>query len=258
MKRLFFISILLFIGHNVTSQVKQAIVRNDNDYVTYNDTYSQKEKLPSEVLKKFKSVSDTIENVRELLNYKVKVSDSIDAYILIVNSSNLRQAFIVFHNEKEHKTSSKFIGINLKWAFNNENGFDVKLLAAPLIRIETLNGKIFIYLKERTHNGNVYNAVVNKVYEITDDLVTTLKFCFEESALLEDGSKLNRILHDKEIVTYRIFRNQITKVGSITLNNTRDSIVDRICSDSNFCELLFTSSGIKDEQFLKEGYTFKY
>jgi hypothetical protein len=165
---------------------------------------------------------------------------------------------MIAYNNLDQSLTKSPVKLDLKWGFNNESGFDFKLLDFPLIKVRNENQRSVVSLKERVHNGNIYDAVITKTYSLDNNLNFYLDFCFEENSLTFDNQKIRRILKDNIISVFKENETCLEFLGKIEIDIVRKKIVKRECVNDNFCQILFTSSGIEDEEIFKYGFVFKY
>ena len=71
-----------------------------------------------------------------------------------LQNGHIRRFFAA--NPLSETLSKKPFVINGKWCADNESGFDVPLLKGQMIEVSGNS----IFLRERVHNGNSYNAVL--------------------------------------------------------------------------------------------------
>lgn len=260
--KVFNIIILTLMTNIVFSQdFEKSIVRNDNDYVTYNDNESLKEFNPKKVKEMFKLIIKEIkENSKKVkfYSYKINVNENIDIYALIVDCNFKNDCYLIAYDKFRQIITINPVKLNIKWANNSESGFKDKLLYFPLLDVQELDNKHTISVKERVHNGNTYNAVINNIYILKDDLSFDLKFCYEETALTFDGHKLKRVLNNNIIYVYKQDATVLEYLGKIQIDIEAQKIIKKECVKDEFCEILFTCSGEDEENILKNGFEIKY
>jgi hypothetical protein len=252
----------------LSCQVKNySLLRNDNDYSTYNDKqYTEKIILPKVV---HKNIEETINKIIKSIApfkiddyyiHKVCVNDSIDIFVLSIESFTISEHQIFVYNLKSNQLVKSNISINAKWSKNNEDGFDIKLNELPNIKIESQNDNAIISFRERVHNGNSYNAVIQKYYNLNlKTLKIALNYCIEAKAVgILDNVIIERIIEGNTVKVYKRDKNNIEQIGSFILSNDMKTIVSKNCIDDYFCSQLVTSSGLDDQTILKEGYLFRY
>ncbi len=260
--KVFNIIILSLMTNLVFSQdFEKSIVRNDNDYVTYIDNESLKEFNPKKVKEMFKLKIKQIKgNTKRVkfYSYKININENIDIYALIVDCNFTNDCYIIAYDKFKQTITINPVKLNIKWANNNESGFKDKLLCFPLLDIQKADNKYTISIKERFHNGNTYNAVINKIYILKDDLSFDLKFCYEETALTFDGKNIKRVLNDNNIYVYKQGKSVLEYLGKIQIDVEAKKIIKKECVKDEFCEILFTCSGEDEENILKNGFEIKY
>lgn len=250
----------------------RAICRTDNSFVTYNDSLSPKENIPSIVISKIKDLYKKTYIINPWRNennnpviFKVSYSRDIDIYIVKIYFFNgILYRLIAFNNVTKITTTISPI-INGKWMENQERGFskNIHFLENPLIYFQDINheGKKDIIVKERAHNGDVYNAEVDHVYSLDQKMNFNVLLCIESKYLyFLNDCVINRSLKDDTIVSELVcHNNKPIIIGKVKIKpGIRVKIVDRKVYQPEFQNFLITGSGIKDETFLKRGYTFKY
>lgn len=261
MKALHLLIILLFTSQIYGQDFKYSIVRNDNDYVTYRDIHSFKETTPQPIVKKFKSIINGLKCDSQTVysySYKININENVDIYSLFVDYNFNKDCYLIAFNKTETIITEFPIVINMKWSFNNEDGFNFKLLKFPLIDIKQNDGNYTVCLKERVHNGNIYNAVIDKIYILDKYLSFNLKFCYEETSLTFDNQKIKRILNNDTILVYKENDISFEYLGKIEIDSKAKTIVKKECINDELCPILFTASGEEDEYILKNGVTIKY
>ena len=256
-----FIVLLLFTIQLFGQDLKYSIVRNDNDYVAYKDNFSPKDATPKRVLEKFQLIVDELKydspNI-EFYSYKIILNETIDIYSLLVNYNLKKECYVLAYNKKVGTITNTPIIINVKWSFNNESGFSYKLLEYPLVGIRQINNNFIVCLKERVHNGNMYNAVIDKLYSLNDDMSFDLRFCYEEASLTLDNQIIKRYLKDNTISVYIKKDTSCEIIGKIEIDAKAKKIIKTECLNDKFSEVIFTTSGKEDEYILKNGFTLKY
>jgi len=255
--------------------IMKAIVRSDNDFVTYNDKYSARENIPEIVSKKIQSVLEECrtDDIRydkskecKYIVFKVKYTDTISIYISkIYLEPSLRYYFIVY-DSKASRITDKPPWINGEYMENKEKGFHpkVRLLEKPLISFSSFvlnNSKGTMVVKVRIHNGT-FNSVIDYHYSI-DAYMNLNNFLFIESKAIilgPDGNDclIKRTFKDNIIVSTLKCENEEPKLmGSVRLeisaNNVRivsKEVNDKIYENS---PLLVTITYIEEETFLNKG-----
>ena len=251
----------------LSCQVKNySLHRIDNDFATYNnEQLSERIELPQELSK---NVIAIVNNINESIapdkldNYyihKIDVNDTIDIYVLSIESFTLTEHQIYLYDVITNQLSKTKVAINGKWAKNTEEGFDIKLIDLPNIKIQKIENESILTIKERVHNGNSYNAVIQKYYKIDfEKLTLSLKYCLEIKALGYDDVIIERVIDCNNVKVYKRYKNNIQEIGSFILSDDKNTIVTKKCLDDNYCSQLVTCSGLEDKIILKEGYLIRY
>jgi len=261
MKTLIFLFATIVVNQIYTQNYNYSIVRVDNDYANYKDVHSIKELNPPKVIEKLKNVLNELDYsliASDFVTYKITVNSNIDLYVLLIYEFPYNLGKVFAYNKVLNEISVAPLDLNIKWGFNNEVGFTNKLLDYPLIETAIKNETIEIIIKERVHNGNIYNAVIKKHYTLNSDLSFTLDFCFEKICLLWNGQKIKRVLVNDTIFAYLDLDLSLQYIGNVQFDRKTKKVIKRECIVSEYCEVLFTSSPDEDEYFLKNGYTFFY
>jgi hypothetical protein len=257
--KLIYLILLVFAGNFANAQnLKYSIIRDDNDYETFYDSHSRMEESPLSVIRVFQKQIKLLSYVKNSFVYKIKSTGDIDTYVLIINSQLIKQALILCYDSKTKKVTSKPIKINLFWSFNNESGFEFKMLNYPKIKIEDSEGKILIHLKERVHNGNSYDAIIHKIYEVKKNFNTELQLCYEELSRTFDNQFIYRFLEKGKIISYVKIGFDNKKIGEININLETFKIINKQCIETDYCDFLLTCSNQNEEDFLKKGYNGSY
>lgn len=248
----------------------RCVKRANNDFVTYTDSVSLLLKLPVIIEKSFDDIIDSIESVvfqNEFLVFSVTYSSEIELYILkIYRDSGLVDYFLIAYDFESQLISKNNIQIDGKWMESNEKGFNEnhKLITEPLIYFSDFNddNKNEIIIKNRVHNGNIYNAVIENIYTISSDLkIDSLLFLetkyediFRQCLIVRDYS-----LKKNELKTSLICDDTLT-IGysklSITYNGVE--ITDSTLLIPEYENLLITGSGLNSQEFIRKGYGHLY
>lgn len=256
------ISLLIFslLALQIYSQnVKYSITRDDNDFVTYKDVHSIKELNPPQVIEKFKEILASLKGKTcNFYSYKIKVNNEILLFSLLINYDQQTDCHIIAFNNLTKTITPIPVKLNMKWSFNNEHGFNQKLLDYPLIKITKENDKYILTLKQRVHNGNAYNAVIKKLYELSDDCVLSLRYCYESVSLTFDDQKIVRLLNNDTIFVYKHNDNTIEYLGKLVIDPRSKEITSREFINQEYDPILFTMSGENEEEILRNGYLMKY
>lgn len=252
-----------FLSILTLAQESYSIQRDDNDFATYQDIHSNRVNNPKKISAVFNRIIKTKKaelNNPLVYSYRIVVSPKIDIYALTISSFMERKLYLILHDKIKNEVSNTPIVIDLKWAFNNEAGSSFKLLNYPLLSVSNENEMVIISVRERVHNGNVYNAVLNKQYLLKDDpLSLQLLFCYEESSVLPDGKVVHRILDGTKFINVILDEQTATRsIGRIEIDTKKRVIVERLCELDELCDVLFTTSGMPDEQLFKTGVVAIY
>lgn len=249
--------LVITIGNSQT-KIDSTLVRPDNDYVTYYDSACLKEKTPAPIQKQFAKIVSSYEIIDDAYAYKINISNHIKSYILITHNFFSSYAYFFFYDAEEQSVNNQPIKINLKWAYNSEEGFSFKLLTTPLMELTSDNNGTFLILKERIHNGT-FNAVVSKVYELKNDLSYRLKCCFESTSIvfMENECTITRELKGDKIISYKKTQTGNIYLGMIQLNREKNNIVARECISNEYADYLLCSFENEDV-FFKQGYLIEY
>jgi hypothetical protein len=259
MRLLCLLTSLLFTSQAFGQNINNSIKREDNDYVTFRDLESLKERNPPAVRQKFKSILDGLEyHNTEFYSYRIAANANLDIYVLITQDNFRKDCYVIAYDKAKSLTSKTPIFINMKWSSNNESAFHDKLLAFPLLKVIETKENVTIHLKERQHNGNIYNAVITKIFVITPDLSFDALFCYENNALTFDNRKIKRILNHRTISVYSDADNVVELVGIIEIDEQGEKITERKCYNDEYCDILFTTSDAEDEVLLRRGNLTNY
>ena len=252
----------------------KAIVRADNDFVTYSDEYSARENIPRIVSKKILSLLEECkgDDIRydkstecKHIVFKVKYTDSISIYIPKIYLDPTLRYYFIAYDSKTSRITAKPPYINGDNMENGEEGFrpEARLLKNPLIYFSPFdlkNSKGTMVVKERAHNGTAYNAVIENYYSIDTYMNLSNFLCIESKAIVfVDGlCRIYRTLKDDMIVSTMACENDESPklLGSVKLKISANSVQivstevndKRIENDKRF---LVTASGIEEEAFLK-------
>jgi len=261
MKIFYLLIIFLLTSQLYCQDFKYAIIRDDNDYVTYEDVQSLKEVTPPMMVKKIESIISNFKSDLKVVHsylYKINVDETIDIYSLFVNYNFKHDCYLMAFNKLNATITEVPIILNMKWGFNNESGFNNKLLKYPLIEVKKSESGYIVFLKERVHDGNIYNAVITKIYSLNKELAFDLKFCYEEISLTLNNQKIKRILDNNAILVFEEKDTSFEYLGRIEIDPKTKTIIKKECLSQEFCQILFTTSGKEDEYILKNGFTTEY
>ncbi|TKG88129.1 hypothetical protein EYV94_27580 [Puteibacter caeruleilacunae] len=249
----------------------KAVIRDDNDFVTYNDTLSNNADLSKEILDEIQSFQKrgekilVQENLDITLIFKIRYTSRISVYVVKSESQNeIVYRLIAFDNKTKLYSKTTPI-INGKWMENNEAGFNpkYKLLRKPLISFSDIDGddRNEILMKERVHNGSIYNAVICHYYSIDNFMNLKELICIESRYVCPfENCIVNRSFKNDTIISeIRDGKEKLRIIGKVKITFSDSVEMGRKFSyDEKYEDLLVTGSGISEELFLKEGYTFKY
>ena len=244
--------------------IDSAIHRSDNDYCTYFDTLSCKTALPAKVLMIFKDkypadkyhVTQIFEiNYNQYLlfvvrNNEIVVLDSLSSPINFFEEYH----FWVYDPKSGTISPDPFV-INGQFMVDQEDGFDVKLLSKPLVRVEN-NGCLWI--KERKHNGNSYNAVVRLKLKCDNKLVLKIEQCVEEVSLchfpnmgINEYTLIYRELYGKRYVSTMTIGDETKTIGSFYLSK-RGRAYNIKVFDNQHSKSIITSSGLRLRTIIRQ------
>lgn len=263
----FMFSIIVIFSGALSCQVKKSSFhRNDNDFSTYNDKNNCEEILLSKVA--YMKIAKSIDKIKKSISpikiddyylHTIHVNDTVDIIVLSIKSFVLSEHHFFVFNTKTNKVEKSNFSINGKWSNNNEDGFDIKLMELPNIKIENQENGVFISIKERVHNGNSYNALMQKFYKIDiEKLALDLMYCLEIKAIGYNNVVIERILDGNIVKVYTRDKNMIKEIGNFTLSKDFKIIESKNCLDDFYCNQLVTCSGKDDQIILNEGYSFRY
>lgn len=257
------IAIFLLFCIPISCQVKSySIHRNDNDFASYhNDQYGEREILPLEFSLKVTSIIDQItesiapDKLDDYYIHKIDVNDDIIIYVLSIESFSLTEHQLFLYNTKTNQISKSKAAINGKWSKNSEEGFNIKLIDLPNIKIQSQGSDYILSIKERVHNGNSYDAVIQKHFRIDfEKLTLTLMYCIEIKAFGYDDVIIERVIDGNIVKVYKRDKNSIEEIGSFILSNNMQSVTYKTCLNDDFCSQLVTCSGVEDQIIIQKGY----
>jgi hypothetical protein len=176
---------------------------------------------------------DTIEFQENLLISEMKVlwsiNDSIDIFSIPIQGHPIRKDYILCVASNKNLYSS--IRLNGNWINNDEFEDSFIFLSKPLIYAKdiTNNGMPELIIKDRQHNGNMYNAAVKHIYSLSDlkiryigkfEYVSYLPFEDEYLIRFWDGQSnnvevyLKKSLHTQDSIKVGSYKLEI-KEGSL-------------------------------------------
>lgn len=246
------------------------IIRHDNDFSTLQDsTVHKTESMPVNVSKKLDSLLDYNNEYLFQRAFKIQYANGIFIYVLRLKGpyDSIRY-YLVGWNEQSDLATASCPEINGKWMENGEAGFNPKsrLVKGKMIDFFDLNqdGQNEITVKERVHNGNMYNAVIVKYFAVDIATMAITPVMTLESVQQDFLSDclITRVLKNETIYTYRhcsVMDEE--KLGEVYLacNNLNNIVIkEKNIMNEEYEGLLVTGSGIEVASFLKNGYKFIY
>ena len=250
----------------------KAIHRKDNSFVTYKDSISPRVKIPLFVREKidglYKKLKDSVtyknDDGSQRIIFNIYVNNRIDLYIIKAYSFNSIHYYFLLADKIERKVSENIPSINGKWMENNEEGFEGsnRLLTKPLLYFKNLpDGKRYLFIKQRAHNGNLYNAVIDHMFSIDTHLNFERVFCFESVCLDSfDNCLITRKLNKNVLsVDIKCNNTKTKKIAEVSLDFlSKKKIINKKVYLSKYAESIISGSVVDDEEFLKNGYTLNY
>lgn len=232
-----------------------SVARADNSYVTYYDTASTVKPTPKEIRKLCRQQYGEDPVGRNQI-FEIRFGDN---YVYAIRHADIGfelYDFYAYAPDGKCLTMSP-VTLNGTWSADNESGFDNHLLEGLLV--ETHDGKMF--LRERMHNGNSYNAVVLYCYSCNEECEWALDNCIEEVSLCHTP--------DMDPDGYFIIRRKRHEDGRVECikeeaDGTRKPIGQYVLSDkgemgkvevtdSTYGNWVVTTSGAKAAVFSKTG-----
>lgn len=256
------IVISVLIACNVPNDNNFSVVqRSDNDFVTYADTVSARNKCCNKLNDHIKRIySDTVSLLQV---FKVN-SKHINIFVVKIkeNISSIKFDFLAY-DTKTDIISTKPVSINGKWMNNNEAGFEDehKLLTKPLIDFIDIDndGINEIVIKERVHNGNIYNAVISHYFGLDKKMNWIKKVSIESSYIhFMYNTKIIRTLKGNYIVSEIESGQNTFLVGKTEIDIFNLTIKNKQLYLPKYKGYLLTGSGVKEDLFIREGYKFSY
>lgn len=243
----------------------KAIVGKDNSFSTFTTGNEKYENLPKFVNK---VISDFLvgesDGYLDVI-YKINYDEEIKILVLkaTYHSKTIRY-YLFAYSEKSKKITLNPPYINGKWMENQEKGFseENRLLTPPLSFFEDIDndGDFEVVIKERVHNGNVYNAVVNKYYEVNkDDMSLNMILAIESKYIyiMDNKCIINRQFDNNRLLVYlSCNKSDSKKIGdiSIMVKEARYSVENISSEVIKYESVLLTGSGVENEAFLNKGY----
>ena len=233
------------------SIVSSAVCRTDNDYCTFYDSISAKKTLPAKLNAFFKKKYPDTNCVNQIFEISF---DTKRLYVVRFETapSIFEYHFWIYDSTNNAHSSKPFI-INGQWMHNQEEGFDVKLLQKPLACNE--NG--FLWVKERRHNGNSYNAVIKYQLQCDKNLNLQMLQCVEEVSLChfpdmqpDEYALFYRRLDGNECHCRMICQGEETDIGYFTVS--KNGVISKpTVYNEKFENHIVTSSGIRPGIFIR-------
>lgn len=240
----------------------KAIVRDDNDFVTYRDTLSKTTSIPKAVQLAVESIAKEQDERFIDQIFQVENREGIDLFIIRMRQSESLFYHIVAYDKIKKIVSKGYVSINGKWMNNNEAGLSLKLLTPPLIFFNDFNsdGVKDIVIKERVHNGNMYNAAVWNYITIDSDMMIKKRLFIEARYMsIIDECLIERTYDNSEIKINKVCGIQSSEIGRVFLNiGDSVSIIRQVLRAPEYEGMLITGSGDNESKFLNFGYEFEY
>lgn len=241
------------------------IVRVDNDFVTYTDTVSPREKLP-ENIKTYILKNLGATGFKFDLIFKLTASKEIFLYVVKGTQQSQVLYYFFAYDHISKAISPKPEIINGKWMENNEEGFDkkFKLLKGKQLSFANVlyQNNIEFSIKERVHNGNYYNAVLSKYYYIKKNLELCRIFCLEIVSVSPfENCSIERSIKNGNCIQVELLCEGVKKlIGRVyfKIADNNITVVKKRALVPEYKDLLITSSGEMEKYFLKNGYHFRY
>lgn len=271
---------LIFPFAQAQNWLDTVIVRDDNNYVSYYDTVSFREKMPKNVKEELKTNFnksqdiDSLDFILEVLAYekynlifRIAFSEHVDLYVVKYCVFNSIEYYFFGYDKLNDKISQNPYRINGNWIDNNESGFIYKLNTEPLLLLDdNKENKHNLVLRERVHNGTSYDAIINHYILLDASMNFQLLFCIE-AIYQYVNPEINKDIDAKMYRTY--FQGKVESVlrfdsqdeeiiGIFEIDIDNQIVKNRCVFNSDYENYLITGSGMDDNQFLKEGYKFHY
>jgi len=264
-KKLFIFSFILSSNWCISQSIRKplAIIRSDNSFVTYVDSSSATEALPENIQEKISAIKPKSSATDSIHIFKVVFDSKVSIYIVkFENFNDIRYKFIAY-NKLTGQLTNEPPEINGKWMENNEAGFNKenRLLSSPLIFFEDINqdGKKEIAVKERVHDGNVYNAVVTNYFSLESNEEFKKLISIETKQRTLDGCIISRFYQNNYIYSDITCDSSVSKLGKVQVDfKSYPFIKSRVTYKQEYNNLLITGSGLKENNFLKNGYIYSY
>ncbi|GAA4334784.1 hypothetical protein GCM10023149_42360 [Mucilaginibacter gynuensis] len=249
---------LCLIANLATAQNKTnallAIKRPDNSFVTYNDITSPEEAIPQQVENKIRRILTDGKAVSQPLIFKISYNTDVALYVIKIRSAKRVCYNLVAYSTSLNQVSSTPQVIDGKWIDANESS--AKTSKTPLIRFIMVNGKKAIAINESRNNGTTYNAVIDHIFELKQNMEIADIVHIESSYITSDDCTISRTLKNDEIVSeIRCKDKNPTIIGRVKLINNYQRILHKAVYQPQYAQYLITGSGIDEAVFIKQGYT---
>ncbi len=120
--------------------------------------------------------------------FRLNAPNGLQVYVVYASLSVFGESYyVVPFDPRNHRVASDRLHLSAKWT--NGFGFENGLNHAPIMRFERSNdGAQQLVFSEYAHNGNVYNAVIERHFEFAADLSLHQVMATESRVLVLDGS----------------------------------------------------------------------
>jgi hypothetical protein len=249
------------------------VKRDDNNISTFRDSLGIEVDLPFQVKNKFDSILNSYEEFllpkTRFLVFNIEYSAGVEIYILKVNGSlGIKDYHILAFDHGRNLVSKQPQKINGKWMENGESGFreEHRLLDTSPTELKDYNsdGVLEFVFKQRVHNGTSYNALVEHVFSIEQDMqLRPILFLESKCESIIDDCLIQRVYDPKSKilkVTVSCEGRQFEELGEVYLlySNSGFSVQSQDLFLEKYEGLLVTGSGMNSEDFLNKGYEPKY
>lgn len=188
--------------------------------------------LPDAIKEKL-STSD-LNDINQLSFYRKDFHQGIRIYFIQRSHDPPVEYYIYLENSQSNSITQEPILISEGVLINDESGFKEKLrlLTQPFIFLNDIDGdsSLELVIKDRVHNGNVYNAVKEIYFKIDSQTFNLKPWFFIESVSYDFLSHyyINRKLSNGNtvIVFYSATKDSLGKeIGSFSLKFLDDTVV---------------------------------
>jgi hypothetical protein len=255
MKRILTVLFVVLSLRSLSAQAltQMAICREDNDFCTYLDTVSARKTIPLNVVVYFKNYySMDTSNIDQIFEIKFNPYSLFVVHLAKLVGWDEEYHFWVYDSCSNSFSSHPYV-IKGQWMSNQEEGFDVKLLSYPLVHEK--HGEVWI--KERVHNGNTYNAVIKHKVLCDKKLNLKLTACIEEVSqchfpwMAPDGYALvYREQQGNDVICTINISGKREVIGSYCLSK-KGKISKIKVLDNRYSHLIVTSSGLRPNAFMR-------